>query len=87
MGSHLHTHTHAILDAVCKPKELIRKPKSLSRPQSQSRTPAILLCDWALQTHQKSPVKAIYGCEMWLWPDGIDTLTPRSEDGGWQSHC
>ena len=83
---HLHTHTqYTILDAVCKPKELIRRAEELEQAAIAITDSCNLYCAIELYKHtKKSPVKAIYGCEMWLWPEGIHTITPRSEDGGWQ---
>ena len=90
--AHLHTHTqYSILNGTCKTEELLEKAEEYNMP-------ALGITDTCnlygainfYKTAKKSSCKAIYGAEIWMWPDGLDSLQDHKTkakkapaDGGW----
>ncbi len=87
---HLHNHSQfTILNGLPSPPDVIAAAERLEMP-------AVAITDTcnlfgAVQFHKaakKSSVKAIFGAEIWMWPEGIDNIkdiqqNKRAPDGGW----
>ena len=87
---HLHNHSQfTILNGLPSPPAFIAEAEKLEMP-------AVAVTDTcnlfgAVQFHKaakKSSVKAIFGSEIWMWPEGIEDIqriqqSKRAPDGGW----
>lgn len=87
---HLHSHSQfTILNGMPSPDQLVQAAEAFEMP-------AVAMTDTcnlfgAVQFHKaakKSSVKAIFGSEIWMWPNGVKELqtiqkNKRVEDGGW----
>ncbi|MEC7987071.1 MAG: DNA polymerase III subunit alpha [Myxococcota bacterium] len=82
---HLHNRTqYSLLDGAMSPKALISRAKELEMPAVAITDTCNLYCAVELYKGTKgSGTKGILGSEIWLWPKGLDTIKPETQDGGW----
>jgi len=82
---HLHNHTqYTVLDGACSPKELMECASKMEMPSVAITDTCNLYCAVEMYKHGKAlNIKPIYGSEIWVWPEGIDSLTDKTPDGGW----
>ena len=82
---HLHNRSqYSILDGAMRPGELINRATELDMS-------AIALTDTcnlygAVEFYKAAKgagIHPIFGSELWLWPEGVDTFDDRTPDGGW----
>lgn len=81
---HLHNRTQfSLLDGVCTPSDYIKRAEELEMPAVAITDTCNMYCAVNFyKAAKKSSVKPIFGSEIWLWPDGLSTLTPSSPDDG-----
>ncbi|MDG1478302.1 MAG: DNA polymerase III subunit alpha [Myxococcota bacterium] len=81
---HLHNRTqYSLLDGAMSPKQLIGQAEKFEMPAVSVTDTCNLYCGVELyKSAKKSPVHAVYGSEIWLWPDGLETIDPSKPDGG-----
>jgi len=82
---HLHNRSqYSILDGAMRPEEIVNRATELDMS-------AIALTDTCnlygavefYKAAKSAGVHPIFGSELWLWPDGVDTFNDRTPDGGW----
>ncbi len=83
---HLHNRTQfSLLDGAMRPGELVARAAELGMG-------AVAVTDTCnlygavefYKAARAADIRPILGAEIWLWPEGLDTLEPRTPDGGWQ---
>jgi DNA polymerase-3 subunit alpha len=83
---HLHNRSqYSILDGAMRPGELVDRATALEMG-------SIALTDTCnlygavefFKAAKSADVHPVFGAQIWLWPEGIDTFDDRSPDGGWK---
>jgi DNA polymerase-3 subunit alpha len=83
---HLHNRTQfSILDGAMRPAELAGRAAELQMgavavTDSCNLYGAVEFYEAAMA----ADIRPILGAELWLWPEGLEHLDPRAQDGGWQ---
>ncbi len=82
---HLHNRTqYSLLDGAMSPNQLVDQAVKFEMPAVAVTDTCNLYCGVELYKATKySPIKAVYGSEIWLWPEGLSTLNPSRPDGGY----
>jgi DNA polymerase-3 subunit alpha len=82
---HLHNRTqYSLLDGAVGPKSYVARAEELEMPSLAITDTCNLYCGVEFyKAAKKSTVKAVYGTEIWMWPEGLATLDPTKPDDGW----
>ena len=73
-----------MLDGAVAPKALIKASAKMGFKALAVTDTCNLYCGVQLYKETKSQdMNGILGSEIWMWPQGISSLTPQTPDGGW----
>ncbi len=81
---HLHNRSqYSLLDGVLSPGDLGPRAAALGQPAIALTDTCNLYGAWEFYKGCKGAgVQPVFGSCIWVWPDGLDSLDPRSPDGG-----